>query len=318
MPKVPRPRPGLPVHHSGELLPLCAGKQTLPHPEPGDYLEVLFEALSTAGIPKGIVSDGGAIFASTQALEAYRALAIRKERIEPGAVWQNYIETMFNIARRMADAKYAQATSWSEMLTIHQRWVNDYNTQRHFAHEHRQDGCHRPKAVQGWHKGTVYPEEILNRIRFATRYTRHLNQYGYLRFQHWQLYSKEGLAERPVTVWVYDGILKVEYQAVTFSEYEVELHPDRKHLRAVNAARLADTPFRSPQLTLWEVSTSEWRLFWHLPDPAPRHHARKVADLIQPPLFEATVLAEVEGNEPPLPRLRLLPQDVGTQAHTEG
>jgi hypothetical protein len=26
-----------------------------------DYLEVLFAALSTAGIPKGIVSDGGAI-----------------------------------------------------------------------------------------------------------------------------------------------------------------------------------------------------------------------------------------------------------------
>ncbi len=105
-------------------------------------------------------------------------------------------------------------------------FISDYNTQRHFAHEHRQDGCHSPKAVLGWHKGTVYPEEVLNRILFATRYTRHLNQYGYLRFQHWQLYGTEGLAERPVTVWVHDGTLKVEYQAVTLSEHAVELHPD--------------------------------------------------------------------------------------------
>lgn len=218
----------------------------------------------------------------------------------------------------MADAKYAQATSWSEMLAIHQRWVNDYNTQRHFAHEHRQDGCHSPKAVLGWHKATVYPEEVLNRILFATRYTRQLNQYGSLRFQHWQFYGKEGLYARPVTVWVHDGTLKVEYQAVTLSEYEVELHPGRKHLRAVNAARLAETPFRSPQLTLWEVSATEWRLFWHLPDLAHRRRTGKAAHLIQPSLFEVPTPVEVVGSESPRPRLHLLPQERDTEPQTTG
>ncbi len=34
----------------------------------------------------------------------------------------------------------------------------------------------------------------------------------------------------------------------------------------MNAARLAETPFHSPQLPLREVSATEWRLFWRLAD----------------------------------------------------
>jgi transposase len=56
-----------------------------------DYLEVLFAAFSTAGIPKAIVSDGGGIFYSNHAMSVYQALGIQKERIEPKQAWQNYV-----------------------------------------------------------------------------------------------------------------------------------------------------------------------------------------------------------------------------------
>jgi hypothetical protein len=56
-----------------------------------DYLQVLFIAFSSAGVPKAIVSDGGGIFYCNQ------ALGITKERIEKRQAWQNYIETHFNI-----------------------------------------------------------------------------------------------------------------------------------------------------------------------------------------------------------------------------
>ncbi len=46
-----------------------------------DYLEVLFAAFSTAGVPKAIVSDGGGIFYCNQAMAVYQALGIEKERI---------------------------------------------------------------------------------------------------------------------------------------------------------------------------------------------------------------------------------------------
>jgi hypothetical protein len=52
---------------------------------------VLFAAFSTAGLPKAIVSDGGAIFSSNQAMHVYQALGRQKERIEPKQAWQNYV-----------------------------------------------------------------------------------------------------------------------------------------------------------------------------------------------------------------------------------
>jgi hypothetical protein len=170
-----------------------------------DYLEVLFAALSTWGAPSMIVSDGGAIFYCNQAMDTYSALGIRKERIEPRQAWQNLVESHFNIARKMADARFARARSWEEVLAIHRRFVHDYNLQRHWAHESREDGRHSPVAVLDGHTGTMYPPTVLDRVLFAIRYTRHLDKHGFLRFQHWKLYGERGLAKAPVTVWVYDG-----------------------------------------------------------------------------------------------------------------
>ena len=135
-------------------------------------------------------------------MDVYAALGIEKLRIEKRQAWQNYVETHFNIARKMADAKFAQARSWEELLAVHRSFVNDYNVQRHWAHEKREDGCHSPAQVLSWHKGTVYPESVLNRILFATRYTRHLDRHGYIRFQDWKLYGERGLAYQPVNVWI--------------------------------------------------------------------------------------------------------------------
>jgi putative transposase len=225
----------------------------------------------------------------------YKALGIRKERIEKRQAWQNYIETHFNIFRRMADARFEGATSWEQALAIHRQWMQDYNHQRHWAHEKREDGCHSPAEVLGWHKGTRYPESVLDRILFATRYTRYLDKHGFLRFYHWKLYGERGLAHQPVSVWLYEGMLKVEYQAVTLSKYTVELQEDRKHLKEVSNPRLADTPFRSPQLTLLDLGPHEWVLFWHLPEYAPARRKRQGPGIVQLLLFDIPVQEKAVG-----------------------
>jgi putative transposase len=277
-----------------------------------DFLEVLFAALSTAGAPKGLVSDGGGIFSCNQVMDVYAALSISKERIEKRQAWQNYIETHFNIARKMSDARFARATSWEEVLAIHRRFLRDYNLQRHWAHESREDGCHSPVEVLDWHKGTMYPPSVLDRILFATRYTRHLDTHGLLRFQNWKLYAERGLPRAPVTVWVYDGSLKIEYQAVTLATYSVEVEDDHRHLRQVSNPRLVQTPFRSPQLTLWTLSPDEWVLYWRTPDLIPARRKRLASEISQQMLFD---LAEVElavgaeGVGGPHPWLRVVPKD---------
>src|SRR6266571_1055794 len=251
-----------------------------------DYLEVLFAALSRFGAPSAIVSDGGGIFYCRQAMDVYAALGIEKRRIEPRQAWQNYVETMFNIARKMVDAKFAKAESWEHMQHIHKKWVHDYNSQRHWAHEKREDGCHSPAQVLGWHKGTVYPESVLNRILFATRYTRHLDRHGYIRFHDWRLYGEQGLAYQPVNVWVYEGTLKMEHQAVTLSTYRVELHEDRRHIKAVSNPRVAETVFRSPQLTLFDLGPDEWLLYWKAPAYALRRKLAPRSNVTQLVRFE--------------------------------
>jgi hypothetical protein len=260
-----------------------------------DYLQVLFDALSAFGAPSVLVSDGGGQFYSNQAMDVYAALGIRKERIEKGQPWQNYIESHFNTVRKMADAKFAQARSWEEMLTIHRKWMHDYNSQRHFAREKREDGCHSPAAVLGEQKGTVYPESVLSRILFATRYVRRLDKHGFLRFQDWKFYGERGLPRAKVTVWIYEGSLKVEHQAVTLSEYEVSLHDDHKQVQAVRSPQAHETPFRSPQLTLIDVGPDEWRLYWRAPEYKPRRRQSRSPGMVQLPLFEAEPLAQAAG-----------------------
>jgi len=264
-----------------------------------DYLEVLFAALSAFGAPSAIVSDGGGIFRCNQAMDVYAALGIRKEQIDKRQAWQNYIESHFNTVRKMADAKFARATSWEEMISVHRSWMHDYNAQRHFAHEKREDGCHSPAHVLGEQKGAMYPESVLNRILFATRYTRHLNRFGYLRVQGWKLYGEAGLSGSPVTVWVYDGSITVEYQAVTLSKYHVELEEDRKQIKQISKPHVATTPFRSPQLTLLDVGPDEWRLYWRAPSYQPRRRLHSSEGMVQLPLFELPPEGKAVGAEGP-------------------
>jgi hypothetical protein len=201
--------------------------------------------------------------------------------------------------------------------------MHDYNVQRHWAHEAREDGCHSPVEVLGGHTGTMYPPEVLDRILFATRYTRHLDKNGYLRFQNWKLYGERGLAKAPVTVWVYEGSLKVEHQAMTLSQYTVELQDDRKRLRAVSNPRLVETPFRSPQLTLWTLGPDEWLLYWRVPDAAPACRKRRVEGLVQPLLFDLPLSEKVVGGNEigsaasPCARLHVIPRPTANQ-ETEG
>lgn len=81
-------------------------------------------------------------------------------------------------------------------------------------------------------------------------------------------------------MWVSDGSLKIEYQAVTLATYTVEVEDDHRHLRTVSNPRLVETPFRSPQLTLWNLDPDDWVLSWRMPDPLPVRRRRNAHELI--------------------------------------
>ncbi|MDQ3639183.1 MAG: helix-turn-helix domain-containing protein, partial [Actinomycetota bacterium] len=87
------------------------------------YLSVLYAAVERYGSPEALVTDGGGIFRATQAKAVYEALGIAKHEIERGRPWQNYIETHFNVQRRMADWHFAKAEDWPELVQAHDRFM---------------------------------------------------------------------------------------------------------------------------------------------------------------------------------------------------
>jgi transposase len=236
------------------------------------FLVVLFAAVRQHGAPEALVSDSGSIFLAKQARRIYRALKIRKEQITLRQPWQSYIETTFNIQRRMADWSFAQAASWAELRDVHDRWVADYNYQVHWAHREREDGRRSPAEVLSWVTGTVYPEHELRRL-FTVRFARRFDQQGYVRFRHWRIYGERGLAGEQGAVWLYGENLTVHFTDDLLTRYTVAYERDQKGLKTVTDPRLFEAVFQSPQRWLWEHPPDDWQLVLRLPDYAPRRRA---------------------------------------------
>ncbi len=176
------------------------------------YLIVLYAPIRQHGSPEVLVSDGGAVFKAKQAQEIYQRLGIVKEQIDKGQAWQSYIETTFNVQRRMADWHFAQAEGWQELQAAHEQWVGDFNFQHHWAHRHREDGRHTPAEVLGWVHGRVYAPEDLHRKFCTTRFGRRLDQAGYVRFRHWRVYGEQGLPGQAAAVWLYGETLTIAFE----------------------------------------------------------------------------------------------------------
>jgi putative transposase len=250
----------------------------------GAYLMVLYAAIRQFGSPEAIVSDGGGIFKATQVLAVYAALGIRREQIDRRQPWQSYIETQFNVMRRMADWHVSQATSWAELLAVHDQWVTDFNYQDHWAHRERDDGKRSPAAVLGWVRATLHEPAALHRVFCATRFGRRLDRAGYVRFRHWRIYGEHGLSREPVAVWLYGEHLTLEFTDEVLAQYAVTYQPDGRQLRTVEEPLLFETPFRSPQLPLWALTDEEWLKAMRLA-PGQARRQRPPANGVQQQLF---------------------------------
>ena len=208
------------------------------------YLCVLHAAIERYGSPGTIVTDGGGIFRSDRAKAVYGALGIGKVEIERGQPWQSFIETNFGLQRRLADHSFAKAETWEELVEEHDLWLERHNTQRHFAHEGREDGRRSPSEVLGPVRLVRHHPEDLGRAFFSTMFVRRLDASGYARIKHWRVYGEEGLARCEVALWLGNDGLVVEYAGQALSRYDVSLSPGEGKLEEVTNPRLFATRYR--------------------------------------------------------------------------
>jgi putative transposase len=252
------------------------------------YLSVLYAAVERYGAPEALVTDGGGIFRATQARAVYEALGIAKHEIERGKPWQNYVETTFNVQRRLADWHFAEAESWPELTRAHDRFVEGYNAQPHWAHRERTDGRRSPVEVLGFASGVRHREEELRRAFFSARFVRVLDSLGYTRFRHWRVYGEEALAGREAALWLAAESLTLEHAGEPLSRYEVRVEDATGKLRSVARARLFETShgLRRPQQRLFALDSlgeGGWLKALRLDGYAPR--APRGAQALQEALF---------------------------------
>lgn len=223
------------------------------------FLLVLYAAIRQHGAPQALVSDGGAVFKAQQALDIYAELGIQKEQIERRQSWQNYIETQFNVMRRLTDWHVERAKSWAELLQIHAQFVTDFNYQAHWAHRKRDDNRHSPAEVLGWVRGRVYDDAKLHRVFYTTRFSRVVGRTGYVRFQHWRLYGEGGAARQRASLWLYAENLTIAVGEQPLAHYTVKTTSDGKRLADVTEANVLEPPGQGAQQTLWSTEEDGWQ-----------------------------------------------------------
>ena len=133
----------------------------------------------------------------------------------------------------MADQRFAEAESWAELTAAHDRFVEDYNAQPHWAHRERADGRRSPSEVLGFLSGVRHHQQELRRAFFTNRFARTLDSLGYARFRHWRLYGEEALAGREAALWLAAESLTLEHAGEPLSRYEVRVETDTGELRSV-------------------------------------------------------------------------------------
>jgi putative transposase len=249
------------------------------HQDSEAYLSVLYHAIRKSGVPETIVSDSGGAFLSHNAIKIYDALGIHKEEIKKGKPYQNYIETAFGVQRRMADWSFESAHTWEDLLAAHEKWMLDYNHQKHMAHDKREDNCHSPAAVLGWVKGMQPKPELVYRAFSAIGETRILNKAGYAKFRNFLLYGELALAGHETLINIFQDTLALEYGEYPLAKYSVEWQPDDKHFLRVGNPRLYSHPYQSPQLPLWEPDEVEWHVIIRC-EPKLRRSKPKVKSFI--------------------------------------
>lgn len=173
----------------------------------------------------------------------------------------------------------------------HEKWVRDYNYQKHMGHEKREDGRHSPAAVLGWVAGRQFEPDYLYRAFSAICETRTLTKAGYARFRNFLLYGEKGLAGRKTLINIFQDTLAIEYGEHPLAKYSVEFQPDDKHFTRVGNPRLYEHPYQSPQLDLWEPGTVVWYVILRCEPSGKRRKQKVLSRLIQFPLMLEEVVS---------------------------
>ncbi len=171
--------------------------------------------------------------------------------------------TPLKIQLRLADYKFEISQSFEEIQQRHAEFIETLNTTPHWAHKKRKDSRPTPVQVLDWVRGRMVDPAQLQHLFQAVRFARTVNRHGFVSIQRYYLYAEQGLSRKRVSVWIYEGQLRIEYQQTMLAKYFCNYNKHKKHLKDVSGPTLFQTSFKSPQLVLFELDDEQWLKIRH-------------------------------------------------------
>jgi hypothetical protein len=249
-------------------------------------LMVLYTACVQYGAPTYLVSDSGGAYTS----DAFEAVCGRLEIDHKtivstqGESYLNWIETHFNIQRRLYDYQFSLARTAGDLEQRHQAFIHTYNTTAHQGLLTDQRLPPIPGEVLGAAQGRRYPQEVLVEKFAHALFPRTTNRYGCVTLHSYHFYVEAGLPKTQVLLWVYGEQLRATFDTVMLAEYHCRYDWQRQEVRDIGEGVFYRTRFASLQESLIPLTPQESLVVYH-PRP-PRRRAVPSSPARQLWLFE--------------------------------
>lgn len=219
-------------------------------------LMVLYTACQRYGAPEAVISDSGGAFTSHDFEAVCQRLGITHNPIEStkGESYLNWMETHFNVQRRLFDYQFSLTTTPGEFERVHHTFIETYNTTAHQGL--LKDHCVPPipLRVLGQAKGRCYTQDALDRAFAQARLTRTTNRYGCVTLQRYHFYVEAGVPHTPVSLWV-DGIqVRAIVEHVVLAEYHCRYDWRSHHITDIRDGVFYVTRFAAAQGALIPVT----------------------------------------------------------------
>jgi Homeodomain-like domain-containing protein len=249
-------------------------------------LMVLYTACLCYGVPEQLVSDSGGAYTSADFEAVCTRLQIHHEPIvsTQGESYLNWMETHFNIQRRLYDYQFSLARTPAELEQRHQAFIQTYNTTAHQGLLKDRRLPPIPVEVLGPAKGRLYTPEALARHFSQAVFPHITNRYGCVTLHSYHFSVEEGLPQTQVLLWIAGRQLRATFDNVILAEYHCRYDWQDGKVKEIGEGIFYPTRFASPQGRLIPLTPQDCVVVYRT--RRPRHRAAAQPPAPQLLLFE--------------------------------
>jgi hypothetical protein len=218
-----------------------------------------------------LISDSGGAFTSHEFEAVCTRLGIDHQPMEStkGESYLNWLETHFNVQRRLFDYPFSLTTTPGEFERVHQTFIETYNTTAHQGLLQEQFSPPIPLHVLGEAKGRRYTQEELARKFSRALFPRTTNRYGCVTLHSYHFYVEAGVPQSQIFLWVYGEQLRAVLDHVVLAEYHCHYDWREHKVKDIRDGMFYATRFASPQGSLVPLTPQE-SLVLYRPKPRAR------------------------------------------------